>query len=233
MSKLLSCCLDHDKLPNLADECEVSGVEFRQELIRNLCIKNLWKGDKFPMLLKMFREISQLTNNELEQIFTNLLEVELKHLEPEQVPPVVYQIMLMTSQHPSFIIKFMSLMAKYYNNVNDSDEDSEDMIGSSRYSINTVKRSESISMVHINTEARSGHPIVKELLKLLKVGVNAPELVFNPFTLKLALSLTSLKQNRQTLVEGLKNIIVKIIACSLRKESNAWFSEEINYLVIF
>merc|ERR1711899_609497 len=112
----------------------------------------------------MFREISHLTQNELEEIFTNLLEVEVKNLEPEQMPPVVYQILLLTNEHPSFIGRFLSLLANFYNralNSEDEIEDSEDMIGSSRFTVNTVKRSQSITMVHINTEARTGHPIVK------------------------------------------------------------------------
>ena len=59
-------------------------------------------------------------------------------------------------------------------------------------------------MVHINTEARTGHPIVKEVLKLLKSALHVPEVVANPFTLNLCLSLTSLKHYRQPLVESLK-----------------------------
>ena len=55
----------------------------------------------------MFREISHLANNELDEIFSNLLEVEVKNLEPEQMPPVVYQILLLTTEHPSFIGKLI------------------------------------------------------------------------------------------------------------------------------
>ena len=78
------------------------------------------------------------------------------------------------------------------------------ILGSSRFSVNTIKRSQSITMVHINTEARTGHPIVKEVLKLLKSALHVPEIVANPFTLNLCLSLTSLKHYRQPLVESLK-----------------------------
>ena len=104
-------------------------------------MRNKWKGDDFPPLISMLREINQLTNQELDEIFTNLLEVEMKRLEPEQVPPVVYQILLLTSDHANYIGRFLNLLAVYYNNVNSSEvEDSEDIIGSSRFSINTVKR---------------------------------------------------------------------------------------------
>ena len=84
------------------------------------------------------------------------------------------------------------------------------MIGSSRYSLNTIKHSQSITMVHFNTEARTGHPLVKEVIKLLKAGNHVPDIVFNPFSLKLCLSMTSLKQYRQVLVDGLKSVIGKV-----------------------
>ena len=85
----------------------------------------------------MFREISHLTQNELEEIFTNLLEVEVKNLEPEQMPPVVYQILLLTNEHPSFIGRFLSLLANYYNThiTPDEIEDSEDIVGNMKVSI--------------------------------------------------------------------------------------------------
>ena len=85
-------------------------------------------------------------------------------------------------------------------------------------------------MVHFNTEARTGHPMVKEVLKLIKAGHHVPELIFNPFTLKLCLSLTSLKQYRQPLVEGLKGAIGRIMICAQKKHANAWFAEEIQDL---
>ena len=90
-----------------------------------------------PSLVSMFREISHLTQNELEEIFTNLLEVEVKNLEPEQMPPVVYQILLLTNEHPSFIGRFLSLLANYYNThiTPDEIEDSEDIVGNIKVSI--------------------------------------------------------------------------------------------------
>ena len=226
-SKLLSLTPDFDKLISL-DEIMVPSAEFRLNLLKNLCIRNQWKGDQFPILVKMIREISNLTNAELEEIFENLIKVEMKNLEPEQIPPLVYQVLLMTQEHPSFIPKFLSLLADFYNEENQT-EDSEEFLGS--FSSNSLKRSESISMVHLTSEARTGHPIVKELLKMMKIGFHVPELIFNPFMLKLSLSLTSLKHYRGSIVESLKSIVGKILSANTRKFNNAWFAEEIQTLV--
>ena len=64
--------------------------------------------------------------------YLSFLEVEVKNLEPEQMPPVVYQILLLTTEHPSYIGRFVSLMASFYNKAGgnpDEIEESEDMIG--------------------------------------------------------------------------------------------------------
>ena len=94
--------------------------------------------------------------------------------------------------------------------------------------MNTIKRSQSITMVHINTEARTGHPIVKEVLKLLKSALHVPEIVANPFTLNLCLSLTSLKHYRQPLVESLKGEkkLLSLKNNALQK-TNHFFGEKI------
>ena len=69
------------------------------------------------------------------------------------------------------------------------DEDSEDLIGLSedvsrnKFTESSLRRAESIVMVHINSKA-SFHPIVSEIMKMLKVGLHVPDLIFNPFTLQ-------------------------------------------------
>ncbi len=230
MSKLLSLCTDHDKMPQLSDEHEISGAEFRLCIIKSLCIRNQWKGDNLPQLVKMLREISALSKAEMEEIFTNLIQVEVKRLEPEQVPPLVYQVLRLTSDNPAWIVRFVLLSSKYYNQIQltqDSQQDSDELINSTRFSMDSMKRSESISMVHFSTEARTGHPVVKEVIKMLKTGLNIPDFVVNPFMLKLCLCFTSLKHFRPTLVDGLKSVLNRVVQNELRQKANAWFAEEI------
>lgn len=159
--------------------------------------------------------------------------MELKKLEPDQVPPVVYQALLLTNdtQGPN-AGKLLAYLTNFFNKVeavaNDEEITSEDMIGASRLSKSSLKRAESIVMVHIVSKARIGHPVVKEVLKLLKSAMAAPELVFNPFMLLLCLSLTSLRQHRQVIIESIKGVIGKVIVSNLKKRDNAWYSEEIS-----
>ena len=128
----------------------------------------------------MLRDIVQLSNDELEQIIDKIGTV-LKKLDPDEVPPVVYQILLLTNEHGLIIGRVIGYLSSYFNQTIIQEIDSEDLIGStSKITLSSIRRSESIVMVHINSKA-SGHPIIKEVIKMLKSGLNVPDLIFNPF----------------------------------------------------
>ena len=176
---------------------------FRQNaFFRSLCYIK-WISAHSASILSMFRDISQLSNDELDYIVEKFGTV-LKSLNPNEVPPLVYQALLLTNENGPFAGKLIGHLSSYYNQEIREEQDSEDMIGSNNTITQTaLRRSESIVMVHINSKA-SGHPILKEVQKMLKSGIHVPDLIFNPFTLQLCLSLTSLKQHRAGLVDGLK-----------------------------
>ena len=82
-------------------------------------------------------------------------------------------------------------------------------------------------MVHIMNEARSGHPISKEVLKLLKSGLHMPDHIIKLFTVQVCLSLSVLKHHQNSIIEGLKNVVTKLIICNQKSMENAWFQEEV------
>ena len=136
-------------------------------------------------MLSMLRDIVQLSNDELEMIIDKIGTV-LKKLDPDEVPPVVYQILLLTNEHGLIIGRVIGYLSSYFNQTIIQEIDSEDLIGStSKITLSSIRRSESIVMVHINSKA-SGHPIIKEVIKMLKSGLNVPDLIFNPFTLQVS-----------------------------------------------
>ena len=102
----------------------------------------------------------------------------------------VYQALLLTQGHGNFVSKVIFYLSSYFNQQIVTDEDSEDLIGlteevqsKNKITESSLRRAESIVMVHINSKA-SGHPIVIEIMKMLKVGLHVPDLIFNPFTLQ-------------------------------------------------
>ena len=153
-------------------------------LSRSLCYGK-WESSKVASILSMLRDIVQLSNEELEQIIDKIGTV-LKKLDPDEVPPVVYQILLLTNEHGLIIGRVIGYLSSYFNQTIIQEIDSEDLIGStSKITLSSIRRSESIVMVHINSKA-SGHPIIKEVIKMLKSGLNVPDLIFNPFTLQVS-----------------------------------------------
>ena len=222
LGKLLSLCLDKDVMYTVDDE-ETTGVKYRQTQIRNLCVQK-WTPANILSMVSLLCDVSNLNNEELEMIFQRI-KVDMKQLEPDQIPPLVYQVLRLTNDYPSWMVKMLFYLSKYYSQVDD--ENSEELISASTIAASPLRRSESIVMVHIMNEARSGHPIAKEVLKLLKAGLHVPDQIFNPFLVQLCLCLSVLKQHQSSIIEGMKSVISKLINSNLKSQENAWFNEEL------
>ena len=113
LAKLLSLCFDQDIMTEVVDEREVSGKEFRlgkiryciwifkyvfkntiysisnllYSLHRSLCYAK-WESGHVASILDMIKDITQLTNEELDLILEKI-GTELKNMQPEEVPPMV------------------------------------------------------------------------------------------------------------------------------------------------
>ena len=223
LGKLLSLCLDKDVMYTV-DEEETTGVKYRQSQIRNLCVQK-WTPINILSMVSLLCDVSNLNNEELEMIFQRI-KVDMKQLEPDQVPPLVYQVLRLTNDYPSWMIKMLFFLSKYYSQ-NVADENSEELISASTIAASPLRRSESIVMVHIMNEARSGHPIAKEVLKLLKAGLHVPDQIFNPFLVQVCLCLSVLKQHQSSIIESMKSVISKLIISNMKSQENAWFNEEL------
>ena len=70
---------------------------------------------------------------------------------------------------------------------------------------------------HLIHAIRMGHPVEKDILKLLRSGSQLPESVLsNRFVLFLSLAFASVKQHQATVVECVKAAICKSIALTVR-----------------
>ena len=71
-----------------------------------------------------------------------------------------------------------------------------------------------------------GHPVEKDVLKLLRSASQLPECVLeNRFVLFVSLALASVKQHQATVVECLKAAICKNIALTLKSCTSAWLRQ--------
>ena len=225
LGKLLSLCLDIE-IMYTADEEETTGIKYRQGQIRNLCLQK-WTPENILSRVVLLCDVANLNNEELELIFQRI-RVDMKRLEPDQIPPLVYQVLRLTNEYPSWMVKMLFYLSKYYSQEVVEENSEEMVISAEAISANALRRSESIVMVHVMNEARSGHPIAKEIQKLLKAGLHVPDKVFNPFLVQLCLCLAVLKQHQTNIVESLKSVVSKLIISNLKAQDNAWFEEELS-----
>ena len=79
-------------------------------------------------------------------------------------------------------------------------------------------------MHHLSSKMKLGHPIVKDVMKLLRSCTQLPEHSLRPFTLFLALVTSSVKAQTVAVTESLKATLVKNIAFAIRREEDAWFA---------
>lgn len=81
----------------------------------------------------------------------------------------------------------------------------------------------SFILFYCNLQNRLFFILFREILKLLKSGVQNPEHVLHPFVLFLALAMTSHKKFRHPVGDILKSVVVKQVEFDLRRRENAWF----------
>lgn len=91
--------------------------------------------------------------------------------------------------------------------------------------IGAVKQAEGTVLYHITSSIRRGHPMGKDVMKALRTGTQLPDVMLSPFTVYLALSLTSIKTMSQPILEHLKTTISKNISFGLRRNVDAWFKK--------
>ena len=128
----------------------------------------------------------------------------LLELDPNEVPPLVHQMLKLSQSMPAMIL--LKTLSKYYEKFNQKIDDetsqseleSEDLIGGNdKVSVHLAMQSEGTVIFHICQAVRMGHTISKDLIKVIKAGNQVPSLALDKFVLFLALSLTSIKQLKQ------------------------------------
>eukprot|EP00092_Neocalanus_flemingeri_P013422 GFUD01014471.1.p1 GENE.GFUD01014471.1~~GFUD01014471.1.p1 ORF type:complete len:1306 (+),score=525.63 GFUD01014471.1:564-3920(+) len=101
------------------------------------------------------------------------------------------------------------------------DIESLDMI-SEDHTVEELQQAEGTVVFHLTQAAKMGHTVAKEIMKLVKAGSHAPELVLSPFSLFLALALTSVKQWKEQLLDSLRLAIVRSIMLEEKRTTSAW-----------
>jgi len=82
-------------------------------------------------------------------------------------------------------------------------------------------------MLHICNEVSLGHHIYKNILNVLKAGIQCPEKALTQFHVFLALALSSTAHSRGAAVlDIMKSIMSKAVSCEQRREVDHWYRKD-------
>lgn len=223
-----------------------SGTEYRDRIIRVLCNAN-WLPRNLVLLCNLLRDVSSLSQSEWDYA-TDTIVMKLDHIEPDEMPATVFQLLLISKGLNGS--KILSALVEYYNkrlifSEGDVEEDHDDGVGednssqldsadliSSGPQSGSIQQSASTVLFHVCQALSQGHPIHKDLLRLLRAGAQSPHLVLSPFVLFLGLAMASVKKFRQSVGDAIRAIFVKQIDIKLRCRHDAWFEHRSHYVAV-
>ncbi|XP_023237133.1 Fanconi anemia group I protein-like [Centruroides sculpturatus] len=157
----------------------MTGTEYRSHLIKCLCL-NKWEPECAVQVASTFREVA-LSNEELQWLIEKLLKV-LQEVEMQEIPTLVYQLLLLSSK--GFRKQLLEKILFYFKNQADilkkqklnRDRNKEN---ESMHSNDTIKHIEGTVILHITFAAKQDQEIGKEFVKLLKNEGYCLQQVFN------------------------------------------------------
>ena len=152
LGKILSLCVEQDVMYTADDE-ETTGIKYRQNQIRSLCMKK-WNPEHILAMVSLFCDVTNFNAEELELIFQRI-RVDMKQLEPDQIPPLVYQVLRLTNEYPAWMLKMLFYLSKYFSK--EVDDQSEDLMNPGNYENgeNSTKNLSKIEYKSIKIEHKS------------------------------------------------------------------------------
>ena len=248
-SKLISMSSEFPNMVASSDDTSniMDGKVWRKTLVRKLCIDN-WREEDATNIIKMFCDISDLGPEEIDMIVEKACTLLSKDnsTSNDNAPSLLFQVLQLTRGYvqplgignvnsSSVFGRITQTLSKHYNKnhrkiIEQTDQntlDSADLIEQG-ISIDDYQRSEAMIIFHLIHAIRMGHPIGKEVMKLLKSSSQLPDVIIaNPFNMFLGLAMTSIKQYQTTVVDCIKSATCKLIQLQLKRSESAWFRQTV------
>jgi len=219
-----------DNITPVDHHIEISGSEFRQRIIATLC-EARWGPRMSIAMCQMFQD-AKLSEKETEEVFPKFLTV-LNRTTISDLPPFFHQVLQLVRDNVKCSARLMVSITQYFNNKLTLAERSEDNCNTmessdliqSDHSSEEVQQAEGVIVYYITQAAKMGHPIAKEISKLVKSSTNFPAMILNPFCLFSCLALTSSQQLCTTLLDCLKTAISKGFSIEESRVASQWFRQ--------
>lgn len=211
------------------DSDSMTGAEYCGGVISSLCDTEIAVEDAvaFTAVLRELRIPGTIVHK-----FVLKLCAIIPDMEPQEVPPFVYQLLFLCYQSDHLIplehlAKYFEMKLSRYGQSTNLSSRGESMeidcdieIGSPK----EILQAKATSIFHISRAAATGHPLGKEFVKFLRSRVDVPELVLVPFILEVALSLGALPQLRD-IIGLLRKLVQRLLRSNERLRHSAWMRE--------
>ena len=253
LSKLISMGSEFSNMVESSEDAGniIEGKVWRKTLLRKLCIDN-WKEENATNIVKMLSDISDLETDEIDMIVEKACTLLSKNnnTSNDNCPSLLFHVLQLTrgciqsvgfgSANTSPVFgRITQTLSKHFNRnhkkiIDDADRDtmeSADLIDHG-ISSDDYQRSECMVIFHLIHAIRMGHPIGKEVMKLLKSSTHLPEVVIaNPFNMFLGLAMTSIKQYHLSVADSIKSAISKHVQLDLKRDESAWFRQTVPSII--
>ncbi|XP_018024650.1 Fanconi anemia group I protein [Hyalella azteca] len=212
---------------------EMTGEDFKYHVIQTFC-EQTWPATTTSSLLVAFKEM----NLEKQELTDIVLKVErvLRSLEYQNVPPIIYQLVLLTqSKIPGAAIRTVEayfreqekkMLAEQPQPIASMDEINSAEVTDQQINTDRAQRdlreAQGTVILHVTHLAQFDPSIAKDYIKLLKTARWLPHVLFSPFNLSLALSLASIERYQDQVVEAVCKSIHHSLLLAQKSRHSAW-----------
>uniref|UniRef100_A0A672P4A0 Fanconi anemia group I protein-like n=1 Tax=Sinocyclocheilus grahami TaxID=75366 RepID=A0A672P4A0_SINGR len=178
---------------------ELSGDEYKKQLINSLCSKNC---------IFCVRDVP-LSAEELQFLIEKILRMFLK-LDLQEIPPLIYQLLLLSAKGCKKLV--LEGIISYFKKQDQLQKEEQRNGESEDVEVQTIPQDqlrhvEGTVILHIVFAIRLDHELSREFLKNLKVNVCLDPLC--PFSIALLLSVARIQRYEEQVFEFLKGTITK------------------------
>ncbi|CAB3981776.1 Fanconi anemia group I -like [Paramuricea clavata] len=224
--KILSSIASRDSVPLSSDGGgELSGIQYKSQMINTLC-STKWHSSCVIHLANMFREVS-LTNEELKFVIEKILRM-FKSLELEEIPPVVYQLLILCSKGHRICV--LEGVITYFTQLdiesvqNEQQQRDEEFQG---ISTDQLRHTEGNVILHITFAVKQDQQLGKEFVKYLKACQQRPQKILTAFNLAIALSVAQIHRFEEPIFDVLKAAVLKSFKSIKLRSASKWMQDNV------
>ena len=200
----------------------VAATVYRSQVVEEVCAM-AWDQDRVAALGAMFQEV-RLGEADLARVVAKLLAC-LEEVAVQAVPPLVHHLLLLCRSSQRTAALVLRHITQYFasrlpaGRATDFASDVPEERG-----VEELRAAEGTVVYHVSQQARAGHPIAREVVRVARAAAQAPE-ALDPCSLLLALALAADRRLQAPLLDSLRQAVTRALALEERRRESAWVRE--------